>query len=298
MGRNSNGAIEANGMGLAKPKRNKWKTFGKRFSIGYVLVCGLLYFQQQRLMFHPTKSLENKPSLYQLKYQEIWIPVVNSDGKQEKMHGWWIPSKNENAPVMLYFHHNAMNIGANVSQALQFHQLGYAIVLFDYRGFGQSEGDFPTESQVYADAEAAWNYVVKTRAIPANRVVIYGHSIGGAIAVNLASKHPEAAALIVQSSFTSMRDMTKRFGLYWVLPIEMLLTQRFESLDKMKTMKMPVLIIQGTDDFQIPVEMGTKLHEAAPGQKQLLTIVGGGHDNHLPEQHLQRVQAFVNPVIR
>jgi uncharacterized protein len=78
-------------------------------------------------------------------------------GKSEQLHGWWILAKNANAPVMLYFHHNAMNIGSNVSQALQFHKLGYTIVLFDYRGFGQSEGDFPTEAQVYDDSQAAWN---------------------------------------------------------------------------------------------------------------------------------------------
>lgn len=249
-------------------------------------------------MFHPAKSLEHTPSLYELNYQEIWVPVVKADGKRERMQGWWIAGEKADSPVMVYFHHNAMNTGANVSQALQFHQLGYAIVLVDYRGFGQSEGDFPTEAQVYDDAEAVWNYVIQERKIPANRVVIYGHSIGGAIAVNLASKHPEAAALIVQSSFTSMRDMTKRFGLYWVLPIDLLLNQRFESLDKIKTVKMPTLIIQGTDDFQIPVEMGTKLYDAVPGPKELLTIVGGGHDNHLSEPDLQRVQAFMNPVIR
>jgi uncharacterized protein len=275
-----------------------WRKCAARFAIGYGLVCGLLYFQQQRLMFHPAKSLEHTPSLYELNYQEIWVPVVKADGKRERMQGWWIAGEKADSPVMIYVHHNAMNIGANVSQTLQFNKLGYAIVLVDYRGFGQSEGDFPTEAQVYDDAEAVWNYVIQERKIPANRVVIYGHSIGGAIAVNLASKHPEAAALIVQSSFTSMRDMTKRFGLYWVLPIDLLLNQRFESLDKIKTVKMPTLIIQGTDDFQIPVEMGTNLYNAVPGPKELLTIVGGGHDNHLSEPDLQRVQAFMNPVIR
>lgn len=274
-----------------------WRKLMGRVAIGYGIVCLLLYWQQQRLMFHPSKSLQHTPSLYQLTYQDLWIPVVNqASGKTEKLHGWWIPAKNENAPVMLYFHHNAMNIGSNVSQALQFHQLGYTIVLFDYRGFGQSEGDFPTEAQVYEDAEAAWHYVTQERKIAAERVVIYGHSIGGAIAIDLAAKHPEAKALVVQSSFTSMRDMTKRFGLYWLLPIELLLKQRFDSLDKMNAIKLPTLIIQGTDDFQIPVEMGTKLYAAAKAPKQLLTIAGGGHDNHLSEPNLKVVQTFIQRV--
>jgi len=266
----------------------------QRFAIGYSLLCVALYFQQQRLMFFPMHKLEHTPSLYQLNYQDVWIPVSKSGGQSDRIHGWWIPAEKPDAPVMLYFHHNAINIGANVSQALQFHKLGYSIFLFDYRGFGQSEGAFSTESHLYEDAQAAWNYLTQERKLSPNRIVIYGHSVGGAIAIDLAAKHPEAAALIVQSSFTSMRDMTKRFGVYWFLPIELVLRQRFESLEKMKSIKMPVLIMTGTEDIQIPVEMGERLYAAAPGSKQLIIIQGGGHDNHLSEPYKQRVKQFID----
>ena len=258
------------------------------------MLCVALYFQQQRLMFFPMHKLEHTPSLYQLNYQDVWIPVSKSGGQSDRIHGWWIPAEKPDAPVMLYFHHNAINIGANVSQGLQFHKLGYSIFLFDYRGFGQSEGAFPTESHLYEDAQAAWNYLTQERKLSPNRIVIYGHSVGGAIAIDLAAKHPEAAALIVQSSFTSMRDMTKRFGVYWFLPIELVLRQRFESLEKMKSIKMPVLIMTGTEDIQIPVEMGERLYAAAPGSKQLIIIQGGGHDNHLSEPYKQRVKQFID----
>lgn len=282
-------------------KKSAWKRsrpFIQRFAIGYSLLCVALYFQQQRVMFFPAKQLEHTPSLYQLKYQDVWIPISKPDGQTDRLHGWWIPADKPNAPVMLYFHHNAINIGANVSQALQFQKLGYSIFLFDYRGFGQSEGDFPTEPQLYEDAQAAWNYLTQARKIPSNRIVIYGHSVGGAIAIDLAVKQPEAAALIVQSSFTSMRDMTKRFGVYWFLPIELLLQQRFESLEKMKSIKMPVLVITGTEDIQIPVEMGERLYAAAPEFKQLIIIQGRGHDNHMPEQYKQRVKQFIEQVLK
>ena len=282
-------------------KKSAWKRsrpFIQRFAIGYSLLCVALYFQQQRVMFFPAKQLEHTPSLYQLKYQDVWIPISKPDGQTDRLHGWWIPADKPNAPVMLYFHHNAINIGANVSQALQFQKLGYSIFLFDYRGFGQSEGDFPTEPQLYEDAQAAWNYLTQARKIPSNRIVIYGHSVGGAIAIDLAAKQPEAAALIVQSSFTSMRDMTKRFGVYWFLPIELLLQQRFESLEKMKSIKMPVLVITGTEDIQIPVEMGERLYAAAPEFKQLIIIQGRGHDNHMPEQYKQRVKQFIEQVLK
>lgn len=248
-------------------------------------------------MFFPFQQLANTPELYDLTYQDVWIPVSQqeqAEGEAERLHGWWIPSERTDSPVMLYFHHNAANIGSNVSQALQFHELGFDVFLFDYRGFGQSDGDFPIEAQVYEDAIAAWNYLTQEREISPNNIVIYGHSVGGAIAVDLAAKQPDAAGLIVQSSFTSMRDMTKRFGLYWVLPIELLLKQRFESLEKMEAVNMPTLIITGTNDIQIPVTMGERLCEAAPDCKELVVVEGGGHDNHLSEQPLETVKSFVD----
>lgn len=271
-----------------------YRPFIKIFVIAYIVICTILYFQQQRLIFFPRNSLKHNPSQYQLKYQDIWINISEKEEKNEHLHGWWIPAKETNLPVILYFHHNAINIGANVTQALQFHELGYSVFLFDYRGFGKSEGKFPTESQVYEDAQAAWNYLTQKRNISANQIIIYGHSVGGAIAINLAANHPEAAALIVHNSFTSIRDLTKRFGLYWLFPIELIIRQRFESLDKIKTIGMPTLILTGTEDLQIPVEMGKSLYEAVSSEfKQLIIIEGGGHDNHLAEEHRRLVKKFI-----
>jgi uncharacterized protein len=281
------------GKSLAK---KRWRPFIRNCAIAYTLICSTLYFQQQRLFFFPARQLEHTPSLYQLKYEDVTIAFPKKPG--DRLHGWWIPAEKPNAPVLLYFHHNAVNIGANVSQALQFHQLGYSVFLFDYRGFGQSEGGFPTESQVYEDAGAAWNHLTRDRRIAAEQIVIYGHSVGGAIAIDLAARHPEAAALVVQNSFTSMRDMTKRFGLYWLLPIELLLHQRFESLEKMKSVRMPVLMINGTEDFQIPVEMGKQLYEAAPEFKRSILVEGGGHDNHLSKRYKRMVKRFLAAVWR
>lgn len=275
----------------------RWKPLALKIAVGYSLFCGALYFQQQRLMFFPTRQLANTPELYDLKYQDVRFSVQADAGRLENLHGWWIPAEKEDAPVMLYFHHNAINIGANVSQTLQFYELGYSIFLFDYRGFGQSEGSFPNEVQLYQDAQAAWDYLIQQQGIFPEDIVIYGHSAGGAVAIDLAAKQPEAAALIVQSSFSSMRDMTKRFGLYWLLPVEVLLTQHFESSAKMASVQMPVLILTGTSDLQIPVAMGERLYEAAPEIKQLVVIEGGGHDNHLSPEHRQVVEQFVDRAI-
>jgi uncharacterized protein len=268
----------------------------RRFAIVYVLICGSLYFLQERLLFFPSRNIRHTPSLYQLNYEEVWLPITKADGKVERIHGWWIPSANPQAPVFLYFHHNAVNIGANVSQARKFHQMGCSILLIDYRGFGQSEGGFPIEPQVYEDAQTAWNYLTQQRQIPPQQIFIYGHSVGGAIAIDLAAKQPEAAGLIVQNTFTSLRDMTKRFGLSWVLPIDLLLKPEFNSIEKIRSLQIPVLILHGTADPQIPVQMGQALFEAAPEPKKLILIPDAGHDNNMEKQYYQLIQQFMQEV--
>jgi uncharacterized protein len=165
--------------------KQQWRVFISRLAIGYSIVCVALYFQQQRLMFFPAQKLDHPPNLYQLPYEDVAIPV----GEQQ-LHGWWMPATQPDAPVILYCHHNGINIGANVSQARQFHELGYTVLLFDYRGYGQSEGAFPSEPQVYEDAQAAWEYVIQERGIKPDRVIIYGHSIGGAMVKTTAAVQP------------------------------------------------------------------------------------------------------------
>lgn len=271
--------------------------FVRYLAIIYTVVCVFLWFGQQRLLFWPSRVLERTPSSYGLHYEDVWLAVEALDGKVERLHGWWIPASKPQAPVLLYLHHNAINIGANVSQAEDFHKLGASVLLIDYRGFGLSEGNFPTESQLYQDAQAAWNYLTQKRKIPPNKIFIYGHSMGGAIAIVLAVKHPEAAGLITQNTFTSLRDMTKRFGIFWLLPVDILLRQQFNSLQKISYLRMPVLFIHGTRDPQISVEMSQALFAAAPQPKKILLVPEGGHDNNMKKQYLQKVREFMQQVL-
>ncbi|MEG3835522.1 alpha/beta fold hydrolase [Microcoleus sp. Z1_C3] len=182
--------------------------------------------------------------------------------------------------VVLYLHGNASNVGSNVEHAHRFHGLGLSVFVIDYRGYGKSQGDFPSESQVYEDAQLAWDYLVKQRGINPNQIYLYGHSLGGAIAIDLAVRHPEAAGVIVEGSFTSTRAMVNfQKGLFWMFPIDVLLTQRFDSLSKVDRLQMPVLFIHGTADNVVPVEMSKKLFDAAPEPKQLYIVPDGGHTN-------------------
>ena len=162
-----------------------------QFSIGlivtaYLSACLYLFVEQKRFIFFPTATLETTPAAFNLLYQEVWLPVETKGGKVERIHGWWIPGKGKQ--TLLYLHGNGINISANVSHAYRFHQLGFSVLLIDYRGYGRSEGNFPTETAVYQDAETAWNYLVKERKIAAKDIFVYGHSLGGAIAINLVER--------------------------------------------------------------------------------------------------------------
>jgi uncharacterized protein len=199
--------------------------------------------------------------------------------------------------VVLYLHGNGLNVGANVEHANRFHRLGLSVFLIDYRGYGKSQGEFPTESQVYEDAELAWNYLVKQRGINPKQIYIYGHSLGGAVAIDLAVRYPQAAGLIVQGSFTSARAMVDfQSSVYRMFPIDLLLTQRFDSVAKVDRLQMPVLFIHGTADTIVPVEMSKKLFDAAPEPKQLYIVPDAGHNNVAElagDQYLERVSQFV-----
>jgi len=153
------------------------------------------------------------------------------------------------------------------------------VLLIDYRGYGKSTGGPPSEQTLYEDAEAAWRFLIERKAVSAKRAVIYGHSLGGAVAIDLAARHPEAAALIVESTFTSMADVA-RTREYRLFPVYMLLTQRFESVDKARGLKMPTLLIHGTRDDIVPYRMSEALYEALSGPKLLQLIPEGDHGNN------------------
>jgi len=198
--------------------------------------------------------------------------------------------------VVLYLHGNASNVSANVEHAGRFHSLGFSVLLMDYRGYGQSEGGFPSEQRVYQDADIAWNYLVQQRGIKPEQIVIYGHSLGGAIAIELATHHADAAGLIVESSFTSIPAMAARRSLFRIFPLDLVVTQRFASIAKLHALAMPLLFIHGTADQDIPYTMSEQLFAAAPEPKRLWLVPGGEHNNNAKtagEAYFQTIREFL-----
>src|SRR5579883_685407 len=263
----------------------------------YCALCVLLFFVQSRYIFFPSPTINTTPESFNLHYQEIRLPVPARFGKVEQIHGWWIKANPSHGKVLLYLHGNGINIGANLENAYLFHQLGFSILLIDYRGYGRSKGRFPTEKRVYQDATEAWSYLIHQQHILPKQICIYGHSLGGAIAIDLAVRYPDAAGLIVESSFTSIRQVIAHRNIFSMFPVDLILTQRFESIKKVPNLKVPVLFIHGTADMIVPSFMSEELYAASLEPKRLLLVSEAEHNNVAqvaPSQYLQAVQSFVH----
>ncbi|MGF1494375.1 MAG: alpha/beta hydrolase [Microcoleaceae cyanobacterium] len=259
----------------------------------YLLACLALRLWHGRLIFLPSRTIQYTPDQINLAYEDVWLPIETRSGKIETIHGWWIPSKSPTDDrVILDFHGNRNNIGANLNYAQLFHQLGLSVFLVDYRGYGRSTPRFPSESAIYQDVERAWHYLVHERQISPEKIFVFGHSLGGAIAINLATQHPEIAGLIIEGSFTSIRKMVDYRDKYWMFPVNWILTQRFDSITKVPHLKMPILYTHGTEDTVVPPEMSQTLYELTPEPKQLLVIPEAGH-NDVSEVGGQRYRQVV-----
>jgi len=241
----------------------------------YLLGCLTLYAAQTRLIFRPAATLRVTPDRLGVAAEDVWLEVRDADGGC--VHGWWLPNPAPDAPALLYLHGNGGNIGSNLSRAIGFRDLGFSVLVIDYRGYGRSSGPAPNEARVYADAAAAWDYLA-ARYAPGD-IFLYGHSLGGAIAIELARRQPHLAGAIVESTFTALRDMGADSPLYRLFPVDWLLTQHFDSRAKVPHLQVPLLFVHGTADAIVPARMSGELHAIAPDPKRLLLVPGAGHIN-------------------
>jgi len=210
-------------------------------------------------------------------------------GDSQSIHAWWWPAEHADAPAVLYLHGSRWNLTGHLFRLEQLRALGFSILAIDYRGFGQSLGELPSEASVYQDARIAWDHL-KTLQPNADKRLIYGHSLGGAVAVDLAAelgreaeRHdeaPAARALIIESTFTNLADIaTEVADTSW--PIRWLLSQKFDSIDKIDQVDMPLLVVHGTADQYVPARFSEALYDAARQPKRLLLIDGGTHNNSM-----------------
>ncbi len=248
-------------------------------ALAYGGICWALYSYQTKLIFRPLPDLISTPAAAGLAYEDVWIPV-NQLGQAgtDKLHGWWLPNPGSDR-TLLFCHGNYGNISYNLERIRFHHSLGFSVLAVDYRGYGLSDGPYPSEQATYTDAEAAWQYLVNQRQISPDNITVVGHSIGGAIAIDLAIRQPSMARLIVKSSFTTMRDAILAKNIYRLFPIEQLLTEPFDSLSKVYQLQVPVLYIHGDQDADVPFDLSQALYDASPEPKWIWFAPGATHNN-------------------
>ena len=272
-------------------------------ALAYSIVCVGMYLLQDRLIFYPDARLVATPRNVGLVYEDVSIRTSDDQaGGPIQVHGWFVPAPEQTSAenreradqlgTILFLHGNAGNISHRLQTLALLHELGFATLIIDYPGYGQSEGTVG-EASAYAGADAAWRYLIEERGLPADSVTVFGRSLGGAMALYLAEGDRTPGALIVESSFTSIPDIAAE--LYPFLPVRWLARTQFPNRDRIAKVRSPVLVAHGPGDQLIPYQHGVNLYAAAPAPKRFLQLAGGHNDGFLATgpAYRQALAAFV-----
>ena len=268
---------------------NKKRTVIYRSFLFIFISCFVLnafiYMQQPNMVFYPLKEIEVTPKEWGLNYKQVrlTLPTGNS------ISGWFLPHP-EARKTVLFFHGNGGNISHRGDSIYIFHKLKLNVLIIDYPGYGNSDG-YPSENGLYQSANAAWQYLTDKEQVAANNIIIFGRSLGGAVAVDLASR-VTAGGLILESTFSSVNDMAKI--VFPFISNFIFFRYSFDSLSKINKVKYPVLMIHSPDDEIIPFELGQKLFAAVQSEKHFLQIEGGHNDGFMQSirPYIQSLRVF------
>ena len=260
-------------------------------AVAYALMILFVFLYQPRLVYFPQveRELTATPRAAGLDYEDVTLTTADN----VKLHGWWVPSRNARGTILL-MHGNAGNISHRLGYLTMFNRLGYSVLLFDYRGYGKSDGH-PDEEGTYRDAEAAWLHLTATRNVAPRDIVMVAESLGGGVATWLALKYPPRA-LVLASTFRSVPDLGAQ--IYPWLPVRLLARITYDNLARIARVDAPVLIAHSRDDDVIPFAHGEALFAAAREPKQMLVLAGGHNDGFLftRDAWIAAVGAFLDRV--
>jgi alpha-beta hydrolase superfamily lysophospholipase len=255
----------------------RWLLAAVLAAAGLVAGCATLDEQQRKWIFQPSDRTWWGGAQAAEGMSEVWIEFDSqAEERGVKLHGLWLAQPRADAPVLLYLHGARWDVRSSAHRMRRMHELGFAVLGIDYRGFGQSSSGLPSEDLAHEDAQAAWRWLALQR--PQAKRYLFGHSLGGAIAVRLASEAEDASGLIVEGSFTSIRDVFSTMKWGW-LPIGALITQRFDAATHVERVKAPLLVVHGSDDRLIQPALGRQLYELAKSPKRFVLVDGGTHHN-------------------
>ncbi len=256
----------------------------------YILVGLYLFLFQSKFVYYPEypeRKVTETPDNIGLRYGDVILEIVNG----EKITGWFVTGENSRG-VVLFCHGNAGNIGHRLESIRIFHELNLDVFIFDYRGYGASDGK-PSESNTYEDGEIAWKYLVDERHIDPKKIIVFGRSLGGGVASYIASRF-SPGLLILESTFTSLPDVAApRFPYF---PVRLVMNIQYPTLKYLSEVNCPVLIIHSRDDEEIPFSHGQKLYEKAGDLKEFLEIKGT-HDEGYKDSspfYEERLDLFIS----
>lgn len=281
-----------------RQQQPQWKRILVRIAL-YPLVIYLgfgivaLLFQK-KIIYHPYPAGPHEQSVLA---SYTWLEEVRLKASdQVELHAVWVPPS-EDRPVLIFSHGNAGNLFGRLPLVQKFRDQGLGVFLYDYRGYGQSQGS-PGEEGLYLDSEAAWEWVTGKKGIAPNRIISYGRSLGAAVALRLALSR-DVAGVILEVPFTSAKDMAKEVLPFF--PSGPFITESFDNLQGVRSLSRPLLVIGGDQDRVVPPWMAKAVFEAASSPKQLLIIPGAGHDD-APwiggQVYLERIDGFADTLSR
>lgn len=232
------------------------------------LLAASVRYIESKSIFYPVRLIASTPAALGLAFEDVFIKTQDN----VTINAWLVKSSTQRG-TLIFCHGNAGNIGDRLEKILLFHQMGLTILVIDYRGYGKSQGQ-PSEAGIYKDAVAAYDYLLTRQDIDRSRIIGYGESLGGAVAVDLGTKR-NLAALIIDSSFTNAADMAKI--IYPFIP-SFLLGTKLDSAAKVRTVTIPKLFIHSRADEIVPFRLGERLYQAAAQPKEFLELSGGHND--------------------
>lgn len=233
--------------------------------VGVLVLNVLMYFQQPGMIFFPMGELQQTPANWGMVHEDVTF--ATEDGVN--LNGWFIPVEGSEQ-VLLFFHGNAGNISHRRESIEIFHRLGLSVFIIDYRGYGKSEGS-PNESGLYKDAVAAWHYLAEERGFDPGNVIIFGRSLGGAVAANLAAG-VQARGLILESTMSSAREFARE--VFKVLSRLVVVRYDFNTVGSIQHVSYPVLVLHSPEDEIMPFHLGEKVYQSANQPKQFVRMRG------------------------
>jgi fermentation-respiration switch protein FrsA (DUF1100 family) len=239
----------------------------------YVVLCLLVFLRQASYVYYPDRRVDATPADIGLRFEDVRLTVPGGD----TVAAWYVPAAMEPARTAIFCHGNGGDLGDWIETVRTLHGLGFHVLIFDYRGYGQSTGE-PSERATYEDAKAAWDWLTVERQTPPDRIVVYGRSLGGSVAAWLAAE-VRPGALVVESAFASAAAMAARMFPY--LPTRLLCRYRYDTRAAASRARCPVLVAHGPSDEMVPFAHGRRIFEAAPEPKRFVEIPGRHNDGGL-----------------